>query len=293
MSKRTLLLLVFAASVMFRAERPDASTAPLPESVLILIDQTYEYRKPTLPTGQDLEGFELPLLDYVEDMLFAADIEPLDDATSAATWEIRISLRGRALGRLYFEFNKTYLYSGADLAGEIVVVGPGDAADAREFSSIVERPFEVQINRGYEHPENAPFLEALVRPDGFLEALCHAMIDAWGVASVLPSLEEPSAAIRYSIAAALGTVGDPVAVSALVEALEDEHDRVRWEAAWSLGLIGERRAVPDLIDALKDPSQDVRWFASWSLRTITGKDIGPDYDLWSDWWSRHGEDAQG
>ncbi len=287
------MLLVFAACVMFRAERPDASTAPLPESVLITIDQTYEYRKPTLPAAQVLEGFELPLLDYIEDMLFAAGIEPLDDATSGATWELRVSLRGRALGRLYFEFNKTYLYSGADLAGEIVVAGPGDEAGAREFSSIIERPFEVQINRGYEHPENAPFLGALVRPDGFIEALGNAMIDAWGVASVLPSLEEPSAAIRYSIAAALGTVGDPAAVPALVEVLEDEHDRVRWEAAWSLGLIGDRRAVPDLIEALKDPSQDVRWFASWSLRAITGEDIGPDYDLWSAWWSRHGEDAQG
>ena len=278
---------------MVRAERPDASTALLPESVLITINQTYEYRKPTLPTSQALEGFELPLLDYIEDMLFAAGIEPLDAANSGAAWDIRVSLRGRALGRLYYEFNKTYLYSGADLAGDVVVVGPGDAAGAWEFSSIIERPFEVEINRGYEHPGNAPFLEALVRPDGFLEALCHAMIDAWGVASVLPSLEEPSAPIRYSIVAALGTVGDPFAVPAVVEALEDEHDRVRWEAAWSLGLIGDRRAVPDLIEALKDPSQDVRWFASWSLRTITGGDIGPDYDLWSDWWSRHGEDAQG
>ena len=292
MSKRTLLLLVFAASVMFRTERPDAST-PLPESVLITIDQAYEYRQPSLPAAQILEGFELPLLDYVEDMLFAADIEPLDDATSGATWELRVSLRGRALGRLYFDFNKTYLYSGADLAGDVVVAGPGDAADVRVFSSIVERPFEVEINRGYENPENAPFLKALVQPDGFLEALCHAMIDAWGVASVLPALEEPSAAIRYSTAAALGAEADPAAVPALVEGLGDEHDRVRWEAAWSLGLIGDRRALPDLIEALKDPSQDVRWFASWSLRTITGEDIGPDYELWSAWWSRHGEDVQG
>ena len=59
------------------------------------------------------------------------------------------------------------------------------------------------------------------------------------------------------------------------------------------GRIGDGAAVPHLIEALQDPSQDVRWFSSWSLRTITGADIGPDYDRWTAWWSSHGGDASG
>ena len=285
MSNRVVLPLVLAASVLMPVARADAGDRSLPETVLITIDQVYEYRKPTRPDFHELAGFELPLLDYVEDMLYAADIEPLDAASAGPVPELSISLRGLALGRLYIEQGRSYLYSGADLRGEIEIIGPGGVEGATTFSSVIERPFDVLINHGYEHPANAPFLKALVRPDGFIEALCRAMIEAWGVASVLPSLEEPSDAIRYSVVSVLGIVGDPVAGPGLAAALEDEHERVRWEAAWSLGLIGDTSAVPALIEALLDSSQDVRWFASWSLRTITGEDMGPDHDLWTAWWN--------
>ncbi len=270
-----------------------ASGTPLPEEVAITIEQVFEYREASRPEPHDLEDFELPLLDYAEDMLLAADIEPLEADPGAAGWELRVSLTGRALGRLYIDGDRNFLYTGADLAGEVTVTGPGAAESMRPFTSTVERPFEVLINHGYEKPENAPFLEALVKPDGFLEALGHVMIDVWGVESVLPALDEPGHEVRFSVVSALGHTGDPVAVPALIEALTDEHDRVRWEAAWSLGRIGEGSAVPHLIEALQDSSQDVRWFSSWSLRTITGADIGPHYDEWAAWWSSHGGDASG
>ncbi len=288
MSNRIILPLVLAATVLVRPAIPAA--AP-PDQVAVAVDQTYLYRKPTKPVFHVLDGFELPVLEFVEDMLLAAGIEPLD-VPAAGGWALWVSVEGQALGRLYIEFDRSYLYSGAALSGAVVIEGPAGQGGAREFRSTIERPFEILINHGYEAPQNAPFLETLERPGGFIEMLCHAMIDAWGVESVLPSLREPSASVRASVASALGHVGDSAAVPALVDVLLDEHERVRWEAAWSLGRIGDGRAVPDLIAALKDTSQDVRWFASWSLRAITGEDIGPDFDTWSAWWESQGGDVR-
>ncbi len=293
MSRRALIILVAVTGLAVAPSGSDASPESLPDAVAITIDQEFEYRKASLPEFHSLEDFELPLLDYAEDLLLAADIEPLDDGAGGGGWELRVSLTGRALGRLYIDRGRTYLYTGADLAGEVAVSGPGASETMRPFSSTIERPFEVLIDHGYEKPENAPFLETLVKPDGFLEALVNVMIDVWGVVSVLPALDEPGHEVRFSVVSALGRTSEPAVVTALIEALEDEHERVRWEAAWSLGRIGDGRAVPHLIEALQDTSQDVRWFSSWSLRTITGADIGPDYDQWTAWWSNHGGDASG
>ena len=293
MSRRALIILIVVAGLAVMPFRSDASPESLPDAVAITIEQEFEYRKASLPEFHLLEDFELPLVDYAEDMLLAADIEPLDDGAGGEGWELRVSLTGRALGRLYIDRGRTYLYTGADLSGEVAVNGPGANESMRPFSSTIERPFDVLIDHGYEKPENAPFLETLVKPDGFLEALVNVMIDVWGVASVLPALDEPGHEVRFSVVSALGSTGEPAVVTALIEALEDEHERVRWEAAWSLGRIGDATAVPHLIEALQDTSQDVRWFSSWSLRTITGADIGPDYDQWTAWWSSHGGDASG
>ena len=293
MSGRVFIILVAVAGLALTPSGSDASPESLPDAVAISIEQEFEYRKASLPEYHLLEDFELPLLDYAEDLLLAAEIEPLEGDMGSEGWELRVSLTGRALGRLYIDRGRTYLYTGADLSGEVAVTGPGANESMRPFSSTIERPFDVLIDHGYENPENAPFLETLVKPDGFLEALVNVMIDVWGVASVLPALDEPGHEVRFSVVSALGSTGEPSVVTALIEALEDEHERVRWEAAWSLGRIGDATAVPHLIEALQDTSQDVRWFSSWSLRTITGADIGPDYDQWTAWWSSHGGDASG
>ncbi len=293
MPRRALIILFAAAGLVLAPSRSEASPPSLPDGVAITVEQVFEYRKASLPEPRFLEGFELPLVDYAEDILLAADIEPLDGDTGGENWELRVSLHGRALGRLYVDRERSYLYTGADVAGVVAIGGPGAMESMRPFTSAVERPFEILINHGYEKPENAPFLEALVKPDGFLEALVNVMIDVWGVASVLPALDEPGHEVRFSVASALGDTAEAAAVPALVEALGDEHERVRWEAAWSLGRIGDPAAVSALIEALRDSSQDVRWFSSWSLRTITGADIGPDYDRWTAWWSSQDEGAGG
>ncbi|MBC6438841.1 MAG: HEAT repeat domain-containing protein [Rhodospirillales bacterium] len=255
----------------------------MPESVLINVDQRYEFRKPSLMEYDEIEGHELPVVEHIEDMLFAADIEPLLPGDGDAESTIQVEVRGQAIGGIYLEPGRAYLYTGANLAGEITIVATDGSVAARSFAATIQRPFDITLNLGYDDPANAPFRIALEQPGGFLEQICHAMAEAWGVESIMPSLHEDEPAIRYAVAAALGNIGDPIAVPDLIEALHDDHERVRWEAAWSLGRIGDVSAIPELIEALNDDSGDVRWFSSWSLRALTGEDFGSDYDAWIGW----------
>jgi len=283
------VFLALATSVVLSGN----SLAQMPEAAVIEVDQTFEYREPSHITFIPIENFDLPVLDYVEDMFFAAGIEPLYPEDGDVGVTLRVERRGRASGGTYLEPSKAYLYTGANLSGEITITGPDGATASGEVVSTIQRPFDLTLNLGYEDPANAPFMRAFEQPSGFIEGLCYAMANAWGVESILPSLFEDEVAIRFATASALGTIGDPVAVPYLIDALDDEHDRVRWESAWSLGRIGDARAVPDLIEALTDGSQDVRWFASWSLRTITGMDLGTDHDTWLTWWESQEAPAQG
>lgn len=269
-----------------------AQSQDLPQSVLIEVEQVYEYRKPSLVGFITLENYDLPVLEYVEDMMFAADIEPLYRGDEGGEAVIRVSLRGRANGGTYLEPTKAFLYTGADITGDIEITGPGDTLVTAAFSSTIQRPFQLTINLGYEDPFNAPFGTALEQPGGFIQELCYALGMAWGAEAILPSLFEHEPTIRAGAATALGDIGDPVAVPDLLDALYDKENRVRWESAWSLGRIGDARAVPDLIDALRDESPDVRWFSSWSLRALTGEDFGLDHGLWSAWLSQQ-PDMQG
>jgi len=267
-----------------------AAAAPQPGAVRIVVEQSYEYRRPSLVTYEPLAGVELAVSDLVEDMLYAAGIEALlpdDDGEADAV--IRIVLRGRAIGGAYLEPVRAYLYTGAELAGTIVIEQPGRPDLAVDVRSEIQRPFRIAINLGYEDPANAPFDGTLRLPGGFVRQLAHAMAGAWGTATVVPALLEPEPALRYNVAALLGDIGDAAVVPDLVEALSDENDRVRWEAAWSLGRIGDPVAIPDLIGALGDGTEDVRWFASWSLRTITGQDLASDPEAWEAWYATQDE----
>lgn len=269
-----------------------SAAAPLPELVRVVVDQSYEYRRPSLVTYEPLEGIELAVSDLVEDMLYAAGTDVLlegDEGGPEAT--IRITVRGRAIGGSYLEPVRAYLYTGAEIRGEIVIERPGQPALTRSFFSDIQRPFRIAFNLGYEDPANAPYDDTLRQPGGFVRVLAAVVAEAWGLEAVTPSLFEADPALRYNVAGLLGDIGDASVVPDLVETLGDENARVRWEAAWSLGRIGDPVAIPDLIGALSDEAEDVRWFASWSLRTITGADYGADAEVWQAWYEENGEDA--
>ncbi|MEM7119658.1 MAG: HEAT repeat domain-containing protein [Pseudomonadota bacterium] len=279
-----ILLAVAALAVVSDGARAEA------ETVLIIVDQVYEYREPSQITYTTIDDFDLPALALAEDMLFAAGMDivyPEDDSPHDVLLEITI--RGRALGSSYFQPVKAYLYTGAQLDGAVVLTSSVGETARSNFLSETQRQFELTINLGYEDPRNAPFITTLEQPGGLVESLARVFHQVWGMDALVPSLYEHEPVIRSSVAKFLGDVGDPTVTPDLIDVLiYDEDERARWEAAWSLGRIGDEQAIPSLIDALQDSSDDVRWFSSWSLRTITGQSFGPDYDAWTQWWS--GED---
>jgi hypothetical protein len=238
---------------------------------------------------------ELPVLDLVEDMMFAAgrDVIYAGDAGEPDA-VITVNIRGRALGSTYLEPVKAFLYTGAQLDGDVRLVAADGSVAKSNFLSETQRQFRLTINLGYEEPQNAPFAETLDMSGGFVESVARVMFETWGVEAIVPSLYENEPTIRSSVAKLLGDVGDPTVTVDLIEVLEfDDSDRARWEAAWSLGRLGNEQAIPALIEALNDTSEDVRWFSSWSLRTLTGEEFGPDYDTWTDWWAEHGSSVEG
>ena len=265
------------------------------ETVLIVIDQVYEYREPSHVAYSEIQDFDLPALALAEDMLFAAgmdvvyagDGEPYDA-------ELVITIRGRALGSSYFEPLKAYLYTGAQLDGAVKLTSSAGETVRSNFLSETQRQFELTINLGYEDPRNAPFVKTLEQPGGLVDSLARVFHQVWGLDTLLPSLYEHEPVIRASVAKYLGDVGDPSVTPDLIEVLAyDEDERARWEAAWSLGRLGDEQAIPFLIEALLDGSDDVRWFSSWSLRAMTGESFGPDHEAWTQWWAGRTSSAEG
>jgi HEAT repeats len=265
------------------------ATAARAEVVQVVIEQIYQFRKPSQITYMPIEDFELPVLDLVEDMMFAAGMDVVyADFGEVPDAVITVEVRGRALGSTYLEPVKAFLYTGAQLDGEVKLRRSDGSVAKSSFLSQTQRQFRLSINLGYEDPQNAPFAQTLEMSGGFVESVARVMYETWGVEAIVPSLYENEPTIRASVAKLLGDVGDPSITGDLIEVLEfDDSDRARWEAAWSLGRIGSEQAIPALIDALNDSSEDVRWFSSWSLRTLSGEDYGPDFDTWSNWWADH------
>lgn len=279
---KPVCLALAVLALLGRAMPLQADTPP--GLVRIVIVQSYEFRYASTLGYQPIEGLELPVADLVDDLFFAAGIDTLlEDDEGEADALVRVVVEGRAIGGGYLEPVKAYLYTGARVAGQIVVERPGEPDVSARFLSETQRPFRLAFNIGYEDPANAPFDTTLLQPGGFLRELASVVAQVWGVAAIVPALFEPDPALRYNVASLLGDIGDSEVVPDLILALDDENARVRWEAAWSLGRIGDPQAIEPLIDTLDDEAEDVRWFASWSLRTITGEPFGADRDDWEAW----------
>jgi hypothetical protein len=92
------------------------------------------------------------------------------------------------------------------------------------------------------------------------------------VEPLVRELDNASANVRSSAAAALGALGIRTAVEPLIRVLRDDADSVvRTEAARALGALGDSRAVEPLIDALACAHDDVREAASDALTTLLGQ----------------------
>ena len=158
------------------------------EDVRVVIYQSYEFRGPSELTYQIMDSVELPILDIVEDMVFATGRDVLDaDDTNTHDAKLSIRLLGRALGRRYIEAEGQYFYTGAILDGVVLLRAGVGNSHRREFYSLTSMPFELPIvNLGYDNPYNAPFDETLDQSHGLFRAIAEVMAEAWGVEAIVP-----------------------------------------------------------------------------------------------------------
>lgn len=255
------------------------------KTIRIEVAQTFIYHKRGALAPTPIPGYRLPYEELLADILTGAGIRVVPPG-EAAEATISIDAEGEALGSLYFEQLKGYLYTGALLRGSVAFGAPGQTPYRLAFVGRVERQRNLERNLGYEEPENAPFDGALGAAGSYLDKTIEAVATLYGPQPLLAAIQDGDPRIRPYAARMLGDMGDAVAVPVLVDALADRDPKLRWQAAWSLGRIGDEAAIEPLIDALDDRDADVRWFSAWSLAEITGETHGQDADAWLDWLAR-------
>ncbi|MFQ5984756.1 MAG: HEAT repeat domain-containing protein [Alphaproteobacteria bacterium] len=255
------------------------------ETVRLVVEQTYGFRSRNRVQTEPIPGVSLSFEEVAESLLRGAGVEVVGPAAQAYDATLTITARGKALGALYFEGVKGYLYAGAALEGTIAFAVRGLPPHRRDFRTELRPLGDVTLNLGYELPRNAPFHELLDRTGSFIPRIMELIGEVYGADAVIAALEGGEPAIRRSAAKVLGELGDPAAGEALITALQERDAKVRWQSAWALGKIGDPRAVEPLIAALEDRDLDVRWFAAWALVAITGERLGDEPDAWAGWWA--------
>lgn len=245
-------------------------------TIRLTVEQTYIYTTRENSEKKIMTGFRLPYASLARDLLEGAGLRVIEtkqgevgnhDAT------LDIIAHGRAISRFYDEQAAGYLYTGAEIIGDIAFTAPGVAPWNTAFRSVYGPPFKVQFNLGYDRPQGAPFAEAFSGPTSFTARIMEVIGRLYGAPPLIAALDNGAAATRLHAAKALGTVGGDAAAEALLAVITDKDPRLRKEAAWSLGRLGDARAVAALTLALDDGDADVRWFAAWSLKKIGALDF--------------------
>ena len=275
---------LFCAALVIAAALSPAAAAPPDDALLerlgaarsirLVVEQSYTYMERSVYVKKEIAGYRLPFARVARTLLEeaglrvveAGDADAATDATTDAT--LVITVRGRAISRLYIDQFEGYLFTGAEIIGDIVFSAPGATPWRTEFRSQHGPPFHVQINLGFDRPEGAPFAEAFDGPTSFVARFSEAVGRIWGAPPLIAALDGRNAAVRLHAARVLGGVGGARVGDALLAALEHRDPGLRKEAAWSLGRLGDASAVHALTIALDDMDGDVRWFAAWALSRI-------------------------
>lgn len=113
------------------------------------------------------------------------------------------------------------------------------------------------------------------------------------VPALVAAIDHPKKAIRSSVIAALGEIGDEQAIEPVSEKLSDPVRQVRIVAVEAIGKLDGEKIVKPLTEALRDPSLDVRVSAMEVIKEqpvdptilpILGEAIkrysGPEHDQW-------------
>lgn len=119
-----------------------------------------------------------------------------------------------------------------------------------------------------------PLIQALMKEDNdWIRCEIGASLGRIGspaMPSLIMTLKQGNADVRYVAAMALAGTGGDETVEPLIEALQDEDWRVRGVAAQALGCLGDPTAICPLGEALNDTVSYVRRHAAWSLALIGG-----------------------
>jgi hypothetical protein len=273
---------LFCAMLVTAAALSPAAAAPPDDALLerlgaarsirLVVEQSYTYMERSAYVKKEIAGYGLPFARVARYLLEEAGLRVIEagdgDGDAATDATLAITVRGRAISRLYIDQFEGYLYTGAEIIGEIVFSAPGATPWRTEFRSQHGPPFNVQINLGFDQPEGAPFAEAFDGPTSFVARYAEAVGQIFGAPPLIAALDGRSAAVRLHAARVLGAIGGAGVGEALLAALEGRDAGLRKEAAWSLGRLRDASAVHALTIALDDSDGDVRWFAAWALSRI-------------------------
>jgi hypothetical protein len=243
------------------------------QTVRVVVDQQYHHTGHIdAATGpKTMPDYRLPFLDVAAVLLRVAGVRVVGPDATQYDATLTISARGRAIGNFYFDGPEGYLFTGAELSGEIVFTAPGLLAWRTQFAGRHLPPANLSINLGYENPANAPLLKIFNTPTSYVARMMTVIATAYGAAPLIAVMDRDTPTARVFAARALGDLRDSAATDALIVLLTDQDPALRREAAWSLGRIGDRRATPALTAALDDFDIDVRWYAKWALEKIDPK----------------------
>lgn len=244
-------------------------------SVLLVVDQSYVFTPRTAYRKDPIEGYRLPFARVARYLLEDAGLRVVEAGESAAPTDVTLTItaRGRAIARLYLDGVKDFLYSGAEIIGDITFTAPGMTPWSTEFRSQSGPPLRLNLNLGFDRPEGAPFMEAFNGATSYIAKLMAVVGKIHGAPPLIAALGDSNYPVRLYAARTLGTIEEAGVSDALMELLGDSDGQLRKEAAWSLGQLRAAAAVPALIIALDDPDSDVRWFAAWALARFE-KDLG-------------------
>ena len=247
------------------------------ESVLLVVEQSYIFTPRTEYRKDPIEGYRLPFARVARYLLEDAGVRVVEPGDSAAPTDVtlKITAQGRAIARLYLDGVKDFLFTGAEVIGDITFTAPGMVPWSTEFRSQYGPPLRLDLNLGFDRPEGAPFMEAFNGATSYVAKMMTVIGEIHGAQPLIAALGDSDHSVRLYAARTLGTINQAGVSDALMALLGDSDGRLRKEAAWSLGQLRVAAAVPALTTALGDPDPDVRWFAAWALARME-KDLGDD-----------------
>ncbi len=115
----------------------------------------------------------------------------------------------------------------------------------------------------------------------FLEQMAPGAIPAGSYAQNLDS-GDPDL-VRESLAH-LADRRDPIAITRAVELLQSTDDYIWLNAAHYVAACARQEAVPYLIKALRHTAWHADEETATYLRSLTGRDLGTDFESWQTWW---------